>query len=67
MSVPVAQLLKPYPEYTTVSLYRNNVGTTRYHALEASVQRVIKGSSRVWGEVPMLPHESFNPDQVRGW
>jgi cytochrome c len=34
-------------------------------ALEASVQRVIKGSSRVWGEVPMLPHESFNPDQVR--
>jgi hypothetical protein len=29
---PVAQLLKPYPDYTTVSLYRNNVGTTIYQA-----------------------------------
>ena len=29
-----AQLLKPFPEYTTVSLYRNNVGTTRYDGLE---------------------------------
>ena len=38
-TIPVAQLLKPYPEYTTVSLYRNNVGTTRYHALEASVRQ----------------------------
>ena len=27
-TIPVAQLLKPYPQYTTVSLYRNNVGTT---------------------------------------
>ena len=25
----VAQLLKPFPQYTTVSLYRNNVGTTQ--------------------------------------
>ena len=23
-----AQLLKPYPQYTTVSLYRNDVGST---------------------------------------
>ena len=30
-TIPVAQLLKPYPQYTTVSLYRNNVGTTIYH------------------------------------
>ncbi|HEX7138794.1 MAG TPA: hypothetical protein VF219_13135, partial [Vicinamibacterales bacterium] len=29
-----AQLLKPYPEYTTVSLYRNNVGTTFYQGVE---------------------------------
>ena len=29
-TIPVAQLLKPYPQYTTVSLYRNNVGTTIY-------------------------------------
>lgn len=34
-------------------------------ALEQSVQRIIKGSSGVWGEVPMLPHEALNPDQVR--
>lgn len=34
-------------------------------ALEASVQRVIKGSSKVWSDVPMLPHDSLNPDQVR--
>jgi Carboxypeptidase regulatory-like domain/TonB dependent receptor len=34
-----AQLLKPFPEYTAVSLYRNNVGTTRYHGLEARLER----------------------------
>ena len=36
---PVAQLLKPYPAYTTVSLYRNNVGTTRYQGFEVSLRR----------------------------
>ncbi len=30
-TIPVAQLQKPYPQYTTVSLYRNNVGTTIYN------------------------------------
>ena len=45
-TIPVAQLLKPYPQYTTVSLYRNNVGTTIYHGLEASVrQRLSRGLS----------------------
>lgn len=34
-------------------------------AFEASVQRVIKGSSRVWGEAPMLPHEAMSADQVQ--
>ena len=43
-TIPVAQLLKPYPEYTTVSLYRNNVGTTRYQGLELSLrQRFARG------------------------
>jgi hypothetical protein len=43
-TIPVAQLLKPYPEYTTVSLYRNNVGTTRYDGLEVSLrQRFVRG------------------------
>jgi hypothetical protein len=45
-TVPVAQLLKPYPEYTTVSLYRDNVGTTRYEGLELSLrQRLAHGLS----------------------
>ncbi len=34
-----AQLMKPYPEFTTVSLYRNNVGTTEYNAFYAKVQQ----------------------------
>jgi hypothetical protein len=38
-TIPVAQLLKPFPEYTTVSRYRNNVGTTRYHGFEVSLRR----------------------------
>jgi hypothetical protein len=38
-TVPLAQLLKPYPEYTAVSLYRNNVGTTSYHGVTAKVER----------------------------
>jgi hypothetical protein len=45
-TVPVGQLLKPYPAYTTVSLYRNNVGTTLYHGLELSLrQRLARGLS----------------------
>jgi hypothetical protein len=38
-TITVAQLLKPYPQHTTVSLYRNNVGNTRYHGLELSLRR----------------------------
>src|SRR5205814_7584623 len=38
-TITVAQLLKPYPQYTTVSLYRNNVGTTRYDGLELSLRQ----------------------------
>ena len=41
-----AQLLKPYPEYTTVSLYRNNVGTTIYNGVTAKLeQRLRRGLS----------------------
>jgi len=43
-TIPLAQLLKPYPAYTTVSLYRNNVGTTRYQGVELSLrQRLARG------------------------
>ena len=45
-TITVAQLLKPYPKYTTVSLYRNNVGSTNYHGLTAKLeQRFVHGFS----------------------
>jgi hypothetical protein len=34
-----AQLLKPFPQYTTVSLYRNNVGTTFYQSVTAKLEQ----------------------------
>jgi hypothetical protein len=41
-----AQLLKAYPQYTTVSLYRNNVGTTIYHGVFVKLeQRLSRGLS----------------------
>ena len=43
-TIPVAQLMKPYPQYTTVSLYRNNVGTTIYHGVYTKLeQRLSRG------------------------
>src|SRR5262249_6718575 len=33
------QLLRRFPEFTTVTLYRNNVGNSTYHAFEAHVER----------------------------
>jgi hypothetical protein len=45
-TITVAQLIKPYPRYTTVSVYRNNVGTTRYDGLALSLrQRLSNGLS----------------------
>jgi len=45
-TITVAQLLKPFPQYTTVSLYRNNVGNTNYHGLTTKLeQRFSKGLS----------------------
>ena len=37
-TISAAQLLKPYPRFTTVSLYRNNVGTTIYQGLYAKLE-----------------------------
>ena len=34
-----AQLMKPYPQYTTVGLYRNNVGTTFYQGAYITLQQ----------------------------
>jgi hypothetical protein len=39
-----AQLIKPFPDYTAVSFYRNNVGTTNYQGLAFSIrQRLSRG------------------------
>ena len=33
------QLLRPYPRFTTVSLYRNNVGHSTYHSFQSRVEK----------------------------
>ncbi len=33
------QLLRPYPRFTTVALYRNNVGHSTYHSLQARLDK----------------------------
>ncbi len=38
-TITVAQLLKPYPQYTAVSLYRNNVGNTHFHGVTAKLEQ----------------------------
>ncbi len=40
--------------------YRGQAG-----ALEASAGRVQKGSSGVWGPIPMLPHGHHTPEQIK--
>lgn len=41
-----AQLLKPFPRFVTVAPYRNNIGSTVYHAFEAKLeQRLSRGLS----------------------
>jgi hypothetical protein len=45
-TIPFGQLLRPYPQYTSVSLYRNNVGSTVYHGVTAKLeQRTSRGLS----------------------
>ena len=38
-AVPRAQLLRPYPRFTTVTLYRNNTGHSTYHSFQSRVER----------------------------
>lgn len=33
------QLLRPFPRFTTVSLYRNNIGHSTYHSVQARVEK----------------------------
>ena len=34
-------------------------------ALDASIQRVLKGSTGVWGKIPMIPHSQHSAEDVR--
>ncbi len=38
-TIAEGQLLKPFPRFTTVSFFRNNVGNTGYHALQARLEK----------------------------
>jgi hypothetical protein len=38
-TISAAQLLKPYPRFTTVSFFRNNVGNSHYDSLQAKLER----------------------------
>ena len=34
-----AQLLRPYPRFTTVTLYRNNIGHSTYHSFQSRLEK----------------------------
>jgi hypothetical protein len=38
-TIPLAQLLKPFPRFTNVTFYRSNVGNTNYNALQAKLEQ----------------------------
>ena len=38
-TIPRGQLLRPYPRFTTVSLYRNNIGHSTYHSFQSRLER----------------------------
>ena len=42
-SIARGQLLRPYPRFTSVALYRNNVGHSTYHSGQARVEKRFSG------------------------
>jgi hypothetical protein len=38
-AIPRAQLLRPYPRFTTVTLYRNNIGHSTYHSFQSRLEK----------------------------
>jgi len=38
-TISQAQLLKPFPRFTNVTLFRNNVGNSDYHAVQAKLEK----------------------------
>jgi Carboxypeptidase regulatory-like domain len=43
------QLLRPFPRFTTVAFYRNNVGHSTYHSLQTRLERRFSGGLSVTG------------------
>jgi hypothetical protein len=43
-TVAAAQLLKPYPRFQNVAIYRNNSGTTNYNAIEVKAEQRLSHS-----------------------
>lgn len=43
-TIAAGQLLKPYPRFQNVSIYRNNTGQTNYNAIEAKVEQRVTHS-----------------------
>ncbi|HEY9137649.1 MAG TPA: carboxypeptidase regulatory-like domain-containing protein, partial [Terriglobus sp.] len=43
-TIAAGQLLKPYPRFQNVSIYRNNTGQTNYNAIEAKVEQRVSHS-----------------------
>lgn len=48
------------PLLDVANKYRGQSG-----ALDASIQRVLKGSTGVWGKIPMVPHSQHTAEEVR--
>jgi hypothetical protein len=38
-TVTRAQLMRPYPRFTTVTMYRNNVGHSTYHSFQSRIEK----------------------------
>lgn len=38
-TIALQQLLRPFPRFTTVTLYRNNIGHSTYHSLQSRIER----------------------------
>jgi hypothetical protein len=38
-TIPRGQLLRPFPRFTTVTLYRNNIGHSTYHSFQSRVEK----------------------------
>ena len=38
-TIPRAQLMRPYPRFTTVTLYRNNTGHSTYHSFQSRIEK----------------------------